>query len=356
MPTIYRVHFFNELGKLCDLTVVFERYHATGVPDYWDDSLAVNFNPIFLKTKDVGREGSFSSQLLFFPYGEYDQIVISSYSSPTEMLALLKLKLIRRKYALEVDGGLVKNENLLLRLIKRFFIGGANLYFSTGAQSTEYLTFYGARLDRIRTYQFSSLYKKDILDSPTSDDEKALLREKLGITQNQMVLSVGQFIHRKGYDVMLKAYGALGNDVAICIIGGEATQEYLDIVAAQRMKNVYFVSHIDKAALKEYYRAADLFVLPTREDIWGLVINEAMAHGLPVITTDRCVAGMELIEDGCNGYIVKTEDAHQLLEATVKLLSDDHLLKKMAKNNLQKIQGYTFEEMAQRHRDIFEEN
>ena len=53
--------------------------------------------------------------------------------------------------------------------------------------------------------------------------------------------------------------------------------------------------------------ASDLFVLPTREDIWGLVINEAMSFGLPIITTRKCIAGTELITDGENGYLLEAD-------------------------------------------------
>ena len=49
--------------------------------------------------------------------------------------------------------------------------------------------------------------------------------------------------------------------------------------------------------------------LPTREDNWRLVIPEDMAYGLPVITTDRCVAGMELVEQGVIGKLVEVESA-----------------------------------------------
>ena len=74
------------------------------------------------------------------------------------------------------------------------------------------------------------------------------------------------------------------------------------------LKNINFLEFEKKEVLYKYYKAADLFILPTREDIWGLVINEAMAHGLPVITTKKCVAGMELVIKGVNGEIVEVED------------------------------------------------
>ena len=81
-------------------------------------------------------------------------------------------------------------------------------------------------------------------------------------------------------------------DVGIYIVGGEPTEDYLQMRASLGLDNVHFVGFQKKEALSRYYRAADLFVLPTREDIWGLVINEAMAYGCLLYTSraDRVVA------------------------------------------------------------------
>ena len=54
--------------------------------------------------------------------------------------------------------------------------------------------------------------------------------------------------------------------------------------------------------------------MPTREDIWGLVINEAMAYGLPIITTDNCLAGLELIKNEENGYIIPVNNTELLAQ------------------------------------------
>ena len=77
-----------------------------------------------------------------------------------------------------------------------------------------------------------------------------------------------------------------------------------------------------KPELATYYQAADLFVFPTREDIWGLVINEALSFGLPVITTRKCVAGVEMIKEGVNGSIVSEDNVEQL-ECKIKLYIDN---------------------------------
>ena len=97
-----------------------------------------------------------------------------------------------------------------------------------------------------------------------------------------------------------------------------------------------------------------MFVLPTREDIWGLVINEAMANGLPVITTDHCVAGIELIKDYQNGFLVPINDVQALRDRIAESITDDAMLQKLSENSLQVIQEYTIENMAKQHFEVWQ--
>ena len=103
-----------------------------------------------------------------------------------------------------------------------------------------------------------------------------------------------------------------------------------------------------------WYRLADLFVFPTREDIWGLVINEAMSQGLPVITTDKCLAGLELIKQEENGYIVECENKKELLERTKQYFNlTQNKKEKIQIEILNIIQNYSIENMCHQHFDIF---
>ena len=106
-------------------------------------------------------------------------------------------------------------------------------------------------------------------------------------------------------------------------------------------KYILFVEFKRKEELAEYYKMADLFVLPTREDIWGLVINEAMAKGLPIITTDKCVAGLELIQNGMNGQIVKSDDISAIRDAVLYWLNQNEKARNRAgEKSLQEIKYY----------------
>ncbi|MEZ4358519.1 MAG: glycosyltransferase family 4 protein [Eubacteriales bacterium] len=259
---------------------------------------------------------------------------------------------MKKRFLLEVDGGIIRQENKLKYLIKRYFISSASAWLSSGDKTNEYLTYYGADKNNLYTYQFTSLWGKDICKKVYDKETKKSIREELDIKEKNVVISIGQFIYRKGFDILLKAAKSL-NDTGVYIVGSKPTKEYEKIISDYGIKNIYFPGFKKKEELKKYYEAADLFVLPTREDIWGLVINEAMANSLPVITTDNCVAGLELVENDVNGYIVPVDNVKELADKINKILSNEDLKNKMAGNSLDKIKSYTIENMVKRHIDVF---
>ena len=108
-----------------------------------------------------------------------------------------------------------------------------------------------------------------------------------------------------------------------------------------------------KDELKKYYLASDVFAFPTREDIWGLVINEALAAGLPVVSTNRCMAALEMVKNSKNGYIVDVENEVQLADKINEILNDSELRKKMSENSLKMAEKYTIDETAQVFADVF---
>lgn len=357
IPAPYRVDFFNELGKLCDLTVLYEMAAASDRDDSWNQYSAQTFREIYLNGRPITSDGALSGKVIAHLKGkkQYDAIVIGGYSTPTAMLAILYMKLHKISFILNCDGGMAKNDQRIKFAIKKFFISSASAWLSSARMADSYLVHYGADERNIHRYPFTSMRQKEILQQPLDIAGKMQYKEKLGVQESKMILSIGQFIPRNGYDVLLRGSEKFDLDTGIYLVGGVATQEYLGIVAELGLKNVHFVGFKNKEQLREYYLAADVFVLPTREDIWGLVINEAMALGLPIVTTTGCVAGMELIQDGENGFLVPVDDTVALCEKTMQILDDDQLRSKMAQNNLEKIGQYTIEAMAQEHVKIFKE-
>ena len=353
-PSPYRVHFFDALAKHMDVTVLFtdraeKKKHRNS---QWYTQGDGSFRAVQLKeTLSVGSNG-LCLEVLKWLKKEAGHIIICGYSNPTMILAMAYLRLRGIPFYMEVDGGLVRQEGKLKYFIKKRLVCLAKQWLSTGEHTSRYLIHYGAKKEKIRCYPFSSLFEKDILPETVSQEKKEALRMMLGVREKHMVLAIGQFIHRKGFDVLLQAASTVEADTGIYIVGGTPTDEYRIQREKLGLTNVHFLEFQQKDRLELLYKAADLFVLPTREDIWGLVINEAMAYGLPVITTDRCVAGLELVEDGVNGYLVPVGDADALAEKMNAVLKADRAA--MGAASLAKIRPYTLENMAKTHVEILE--
>lgn len=354
IPSPYRVNFFNELGKHCNLTVIFERSNSAERDNSWCNYKFDNFQGIVLSGKSVGADKSISfSVKKYLNKDIYDAIVVGNAMTPTGMIAIQYMKNHRIPYWIEGDGAFPKEDNGLKKHIKSHFIKGADGYFSTSDMLDKYYIEYGADKNKIYRYPFTSLYEKDILTEILKHEDKVNLKNKLGIKEEKIIISVGQFIYRKGFDVLLKATKELqDNNIGIYIIGGTPTEEYKNLIRDLTIeKQVHFHKFMDKNTLNQWYRASDLFVLPTREDIWGLVINEAMSNGLPVVTTNRCISGLELIKNGENGYIVPPDDSNKLSEAIKNVFEGNR--NKMGMNSLKQIKNYTIEKMSKRHMEVF---
>lgn len=350
IPAPYKVEFLNELAKLCKLHVLFERKNAGDRHSLWGKENKFMFNYTFMNGIKWGSDASLSFEIISFLKQEWDIIIMAVYHTPTAMIGIEYLKLCKIPFILSTDGGIVKEEFSFKAKIKRHFISAASAWLSTGNITNQYLEYYGAQSDKIYIYPFTSIKKRDVLKKSLNKNEKEVIREKLSINEEIVILSVGQFIHRKGYDTLLNASKNLDENVGIYIIGGQPTEEYLQLKEKLSINKIYFLDFMSKDSLAEYYKAADFFVLPTREDIWGLVINEALAYGLPVITTNKCVAGLEMIKNKEIGLIINSDSTTELENAIKSAIKMNFNTNKI----LEVANKYTIESMAMQHYLIIE--
>ncbi len=359
LPSPYRVKFFNELGKKCKLTVCYERKQASDRDEKWKGECAKNFQEVYLDLKPKGTEGSKGRALQkFIKNAKFDILILTNYASPAVMRGILYCRLHKIPFMLEYDGGIYKKDAFLKGILKKFLIRGAKYHLTTSDEHIKYLKSIGIKEEKIFKYPFTSLTEKDIEKGrPISADEKQKLKEKLCIKEEKVVLSVGRFTYDggygKGYDTLLKVASQL-REIGFYIVGGAPNKEFLRMKKQMELENVYFIDFKEKEALAIYYQVADVFVLLTRGDVWGLVINEAMAYGLPIVTTNACVAGLELVKEGENGFLTDAEDACNATAKTAFVLRDEKVREAYSRKSKELIQGYTIEKMAERHIEIFE--
>lgn len=351
IPSPYAVDLFNGIGEMFDLTVIYERENASNRDIRWVNKDKRNYKEIFLNGISVGVEASLSISILkYIKQNIYDLIIISNYSSPTAIIAIEYFRIRKVPFYIHADGGIIAEDSKLKYKIKKHLLGSAEGYFSSGEKTNEYFRLYGKDNARIYYYPFTSVRDEDILKNTITQEQKKIIRKELGLKKDtidkKLIISVGSVIYRKGYDILIDAAKELDDDIQIIIIGGQPNKEIQEQINKNGEKKIQFINFVNHDKISSYLQASDLFVFPTRYDVWGLVVNEAMAAGLPVITTNMCVSGLELIEDGRNGYIVEANNSNKLAQAIRRFFElDNEKREDFSKKALDKIKSYSLENM-----------
>ena len=216
----------------------------------------------------------------------------------------------------------------------------ADAYLTAGHKSEEHLRLAGAKGpffhfgDTIDTEQFQrQLQTQDV----------PALKRSFDLEAKTIILSLSYLQKRKGVQYLIEAFLQLNRkDVVLLIVGdGEYKHELVKLVP-KNCANILFIGHVEDTP--KYYAMADIFVMPSFSDPWGLTINEAMLAGLPVITTTN-VGAQELIQG--NGVLIPPRDSQALKVALQKLLDDEQLRDDMGKRSLEVIKPYTIAHTAE---------
>lgn len=348
LPSPYMVDYFNMMSKKSNFKVIYERKFSGERPKSWNTS-NLNHNFIFLRGLNFSKNYSFAPQVIFSLRGEYDSIIVSNPISPTGSIAILFMKLIKKSYYIYSEGGFVKSESFITSIIKNFILKDANLYLSGCEEGDAYFIRYGAPTSRIVRIPFSSVNENQIFNNrnfiPSS---KTLLGKK-------NILAVGRFIPSKNFRWLIESWKKIDSSHHLYIVGeGPLLDDYKSLIFASHLNNVHILDTMNHNDLLMFMSQFDLLVHPTLSDVWGLVVNEAFSQGLPVITTPFCLAGVQMVENGVNGYIAEPNDV--FIDNIISLISNDELIEKMRSNNLEKIKGYTIESMVLSTLDIVNAN
>jgi glycosyltransferase involved in cell wall biosynthesis len=124
------------------------------------------------------------------------------------------------------------------------------------------------------------------------------------------VLFVGRLSPEKGFPVAVEVVSELetqGFEVGLLVVGdGPLRREYEKLVSDRRLRHAVFLGFVQQAELPFYYGQVDVLIVPSVSEPWGLVVNEAMACGVPVLCSPAVGAGYDLVNDGATGYRCNT--------------------------------------------------
>lgn len=154
------------------------------------------------------------------------------------------------------------------------------------------------------------------------------------------LISVGRLVKRKGYDFLLDIINGI-SEVDLIIVGEGPEREHLEkrISELGLGKRVILAGNVSEEKKFQYLYNADIYVLSSVHEGFGIVLQEAMQVGLPIVSTDFG-GQVDIIKDGENGYLIKYGDVGSATKAISALLSDDDLCKKMKKANMAKVEEY----------------
>ena len=171
------------------------------------------------------------------------------------------------------------------------------------------------------------------------------IRKVLGL-RGVTFIYVGRLWWGKGVNYLLDAFldiqKRINSEISLLIVGDGVQEAFLkEKCFNEGARNVIFAGFKQKVDLPRYYAASDVLILPTLGDPYGLVVNEAMACSLPVISTSAAGEIRDRVEDGVNGYIVPPEDSKALSDRMERLERDPELRTMMGCISAKKIGGHT---------------
>jgi glycosyltransferase involved in cell wall biosynthesis len=366
-PSPYQVEFFSAIqhGGRCDLDVRFMRQIHRGQlwqagpdpafrfkvlcgmgPSLWSDAFRIH-------------PGAFKECLL----GKYDLFVLSGqYTSLTFVVCAFLLGLRRRPWVMWLEqpwpedyrpswtrsisarSGLARSlraralSSLLRRTHRVFCIGTAavDAYRQRGVHPDKLVCIpYCCNTDRYNS---------------ADDATVRAIRTRFNLSSKIVFLFSGQLIERKGVDVLLLAFGELAKsrrDIALIILGDGPLRRSLESFVSQDSRElVHFAGHVEQAELPPYFHAAHVFVLPSRHDGWGVVINEACAAGLPVISTSAAGAARDLVVDGSNGFVLARDDVAGLTDKMAFFVSNPDQVRVFGDRSKEKAARFSVEHGA----------
>ena len=281
-----------------------------------------------------------------------DIILCGGYNYPASWLAMRWAGRNRTPFVLWVESTEqdFRSRNRMIEFLKTKFLRCCSAFVVPGKASFQYVKSFGAREDKIFT-------------APNAVDTDLFVRRAFAVRQDAVrqrqalqlpphfFLFVGRLIREKGVFDLLEAYGKLTPElratIGLVLVGEGTAHADLNRRAMQiKPGRVQCTGFVHREQLASYYALAEVFVLPSHTDPWGLVVNEAMACGLPVISSDAAGCTQDLVEDNWNGRVVRRGDVAQLASAMEELGREPALRAQMGNHSQERILRYSPEACA----------
>lgn len=289
-------------------------------------------------------------------YRRFD-VVNTHFSIPTGPMASIVVRLLRRPHVLTIIGGDIYDPTKrwsphrigFLRWLNRRIIEAADRVVAISNDTRQRAeSLYGIeRPILVINYGFRPL----VTDSPPEED----IRLVESNSDRFHLTAVGRLVRRKGFEHLIRAMALLPDNIVLDLIGDgpEATRLRNTARETAVEDRVRMHGFRDRREIYAVLRASDCFVLPSLHEGLGIVVQEAMDCGLPIVATNNG-GQCDLIRPDRNGILVRPGDPRQLAEAIRRVYENPELAERMRRNNLTDIREYYMDHNAKLYIELFD--
>ncbi len=370
-PIQYQAPLLRYLTQHADieLTVFFLSDFSTrpyfdqgfGIPTQWDVPLLDGYRSQFLPVLGGRQTVSFWSPLVYgishhLKEQQFDALWIHGYAHHANLRALVIAKRLGLKTLLRGESHLSSHQRsstkewIRHRILPKIF-NAIDGFLAIGTLNREYYLHYGVSPKKIFSMPYAvdnEFFQKKIV---TMSSRREMFREELGLDPGHaVILFVSKFQRRKRPLDLLKAYSRLlvetkteiPTPYLLFVGAGEESSKMTEVVRKQGLTHVKIIGFKNQTELPRFYDLCDVFVLPSEYEPWGLVINEVMNAGKPVLVSDKVGAGTDLVKDGVNGYVVKVGDISTLAKRLFEVVTHPELANQMGAESKRRISEWSY--------------
>lgn len=331
----YRTLQLTEYAKISNVnTTVYYTFKRDENRD-WNTNVGEGFKEVDLKGLKISNKYGYINNKLVCIVLKNDLIIMGGYEQPTYIVLSALCRLLKKPYVLFFDGITTdvfeSKQNEIKMRLKKFIITGSNFIMANGKIGRKYFT-------ELFNYPAENIFNQYLtVDSITIDklyEDKEYYRknyrEKLGLNKNEKVIIYsGRLVSIKNVDIVIRAISKLKDtSITLLILGsGEMETELLALANKLNVKIIVTGFISDQEELFKNYFVGDLLILPSLIEPWGLVVNEAMFAGLPVIVSNKCGCVWDLVKTGVNGYTIDPFNVVDIVEKLKIILGSSEISK-----------------------------
>jgi glycosyltransferase involved in cell wall biosynthesis len=324
----------------------------------WNIDLLKGYKSIFLKGAESATLNGFFSLICpdlwsTIRQGNYHAVIIRGYALAAYLVGFFTAKLSGVPVFMhgETHLGLGRPgwkrwlRDTVLRIAFRY----VDAFLAIGSANRAYYRSLGVPDHKIFMVPYTVDNERFIAAAQVARASRRETLTSCGLPVDQpVILYASKFMPRKHPDDLIEAVARLqakGMTLSLLMVGSGALETSLkQRVQALGLNNVSFTGFVNQAELPKFYAIADVFVLPSESEPWGLIVNEVMCAGLPVVVAEGVGCVADLVTEGVNGALHRPGDVDSLAKALERVLSDGERMAAMGEASLQRIQQWSYRE------------